>query len=152
MRKKGFVCLLLLLITVILFAGCTGGSGGISATDEQKINAVFDQFERAMKRKDAEQLADLLTYPFYGDGVELQNREQAVAAHRITFALIEEIHEHKFTNRIITVNVPEATVETTEVAKITSMLFGYDEMEQDCVYFVRKIGGKWRLSGYITVW
>lgn len=137
------------VLTVILIAlflsGCTGG-GGSPATNEQKIHNVLDQYESAMKTKDAQKLADLATYPIYMDGEYLETKEQAEAMYSFSFLLLEEVHEFKIIDRKITVTDNEAVAEFTIKSRITALGQTMDDEQAGALQF-RKVGNAWKISG-----
>ena len=101
MKFKSKSALVGLLLVAVMFVGCTGG--GSLATDEHKIHGVLNQYESAMKARDAERLAGLATYPLYMDGTYFATKEDAIAAFTLSFLFITEVHEFKVINRQITI-------------------------------------------------
>ena len=134
------------LLAVIFVTGCTGGGGGASATDEQKIHAVLNQYETAMKSMDGEKLAELATYPLAMDEVLIETKEEVVLYFTIAFLVIDEIHEFKLTHRVITLNGNEAVVESVAQSKITA-LGETVEAEEQHIMLLRKVGNSWKISG-----
>lgn len=145
MRLESRLVLVGLLLVAVLTAGCTGG-GGSSATNEAQIHRVLDQYETAMKTKDASRLAGLATYPIYVDGVYLETREQAEAMYSFSFLLLEEVHEFKIIDRKITVTDNEAVAEFTVKSKMTALGMTMED-EQPGMFKLQKVGSSWKISG-----
>lgn len=143
MRVSTRMVLAVFLVVAVFISGCTGGGGSVT-TDEQKIHNVLNQFESAMKSKNAEKLASLATYPAYLDGQLFEKKEQAVAYYNLGFAFITEIQEFKVVDREITITEDEAVVQ----AKLKSRVEALGEVFEDEQFFamrLRKVGSTWKI-------
>ena len=142
MRVSTRMVLAVFLVVAVFISGCTGGGGSVT-TDEQKIHNVLNQFESAMKSKNAEKLASLATYPAYLDGQLFEKKEQAVAYYNWVLRSSPKFRSSK-SLREITITEDEAVVQ----AKLKSRVEALGEVFKDEQFFamrLRKVGSTWKI-------
>lgn len=146
--KRSLVVLLLLALAVTV-TGCGSGGGGSVITDDQQINALLDQYESAMKSKDAERLAGMMAYPIELNGETYTSKEQVALMFTIAFGFMGDIHEFELCGRVWTINSSGtgAVVEAEAYSRITDIFGEIASDTSPATLQLRKVGNQWRIAG-----
>ena len=144
--------LLLLVIVILMLAGCGGGTVS-QLTEEQKVNAVINEWEKLVIQKNAVGLANLVYDPVlmlgFGGELEEYTKEDFIGYYTLGFMFVETFNQYEYRNRVIEIETPglEIWVTATLYSDVSSV-FGRDSQETVVLFLLEKFGNNWLVRAY----